>query len=151
VLRNIEDVLGHHRAPDIGALVTGMDGEMVLARIVFGDHGAGLHRRGGDAVDREGLAEHVGRFRQRVVHRLRVAELGEDSLVSVAAVVKLRRIRRVRRGRGGVGRQRGEFHLDGFRRVLALVNAFRDHHGDGMADMAHAVLGQRRAGRAEHG
>ena len=36
-----------------------------------------------------------------------------------------------------------EVDLDGFHRVLGLVDGLADHHGDGLAHVAHPVGGQR--------
>ncbi len=118
-------------------------------RVIGGDRRARLHLCGGDALvaerpgdDESGRGE--GRLRRRGV-----AELRLDREIAGNRFVDQRRARHQRRDGVGDGGERLVIDDDAFGGVLRRRRRLRDRHGDGFADIAHAVRRQRRMRRIE--
>ena len=88
---------------------------------------------------------------QRRFGRRGIALFGDEGFIVGAIVPELERPGLA--GGDGVGlrRQRIVIHFDGLDRILALIDALGDDHGDDMAHMQDPVAGQGRARRPEAG
>ena len=85
----------------------------------------------------------------RIDHRL-VAEMPVVADIAGCVVVHQCGARSDRIAHAGNGWQVLQFDHQQFRGVLGLLAGFRDHHGDGVADMAHLADGQHRMDRFGH-
>ena len=86
------------------------------------------------------------RARERGRGRGGVANLGIDADVRGSFVPELRGVRPGRCDRVGHRGQRLEVDAHAFGGVLRLADAFRDHHGDGLAGKAGLVVGKHAVG-----
>ena len=134
--------IGQRAAAEVRRLRRGPDRQHVGGRIVARQHGAAFqgHRRA--AMQMHVLLEHVRRVLERGID-VAVAHRHEGGDVR-------REIGVYRRGAGlhrvaGVAhrRQRLVVDRDRGRRVLGEMAAVRHHHGDGLADVADLVAGER--------
>ena len=124
------------------AAAAGMQRVAAACRVVIGDAGARLHRHAGDAADVEIMGDDMRGLREGAVGRRGIAETRIDQDI-VRHFVPDRR----RAGLHGVfGMQHeGQFVVDDGERLGGIERlrlGFRDHHGDGFADMARFVGGQ---------
>ena len=87
------------------------------------------------------------RFRERRLGRLLVADRHVEQHIAGMLGPDLRRALLHRIGDTDHGRQRRPVDLDRLDRIAGLIEGFRDDEGDGIADMAHLVLGEDRIGR----
>ena len=148
--RHLEYALGELGAERVGALQRGVDGVTAVGGVVVPDRAARLHGDGGDAVDDEMLAHHVGGARERGVGRGLVAVDLDEADVVLAIVVDARRAGRRGQCRRHHGGQRLVVDHDALGGVGRLVRGLRHHEGDAVADPAHPVGHQRRIARAIH-
>ena len=110
----------------------------VLARIVVGDQPVGFDRRAGVAriVDRD---RHAMRGGRECGFRIAVAERAVARDVRAEPVMQHGAVGFERIGRPQGDRQRLVIDLDQLQRVLGEVTVRRHHHGDRLADIAHAL------------
>ena len=121
---------------------------MIALGVVFGDRGARLHEVGDDArIDDRYFGDRM-RLGKGGLGRLLVADRHVEQHVAGLVGPDLRRARLDGVDEADHGRQRRPFDLDRLDRVAGLVDGIGDHEGDGVADMAHLVLGEDRVWRA---
>ena len=147
VLRQLEDLIGERRARAVRRLDGAADGVAVVIRVVMADAAARLHRVGGDAVDHGAVAHDVVGLGEGGIDRRLVADLVEERLVAGIVVPHRGRAGRQRRLGGDDRRQRLVIDRDELGRVLRLVQRLGDDEGDGLADIAHALVRQNRLRR----
>ena len=118
-------------------------------RVVLADRGARLHRHAGDALHAGLQPHHVRGAGKGRVGGGAIAHVGVDADVGVLFLPHARRARACRVGCGG---DHGQWLVDDphpFRCVARERTRLRDDHGDGLADEAHLVRGQREMRRDE--
>ena len=154
------DVAGHHPnaigrdaentrelvlLPD-DAAAAGVERGAAARRVIAADGGARLERHAGDALDPGVEFHHMCRVRERGRGRGGVANLGIDADVRGSFVPELRGVRPGRCDRVGHRGKRLEVDAHAFGGILRLADAFRDHHGDGLAGKAGLVVGKHAVG-----
>ena len=143
---------GYQRAEEAGdvrVLAGAPDGQFAHGTQPARHRRARLHGVGHQALLDDGVAnDYVGLGEGRVG----VATDGYpvESLVVGGVLVKLRRAFRHRRHGVDHGGQRLVADVDQLQRVLSLVAGLRHHHGNGVALVAHHVLGDGRVGHGLH-
>ena len=147
VLGDLEDVVGEQVADKMRALRRAPQRVGILARIVFADGAARLHRIDDDPVVDELEADAMARRRHCPLDRGAVADLPVEAEIARRLVpyLRLARIEGVR----GVddGGQRLVIDRDQLGRVARRGGALRHDHRDRVADMPHPVAGDRRMRR----
>ena len=135
----------------MAALAADGQRQMIALGVVFADRRAGLHEARDDARiddrdfgDRMRLVE--GRF-----GRLLVADRHVEQHVAGLVRPDLRRALLHRVDDAGDRRQRRPVDLDRLDGVARVVDGVGHDEGDGIADMAHLVLGEDRIGRTGEG
>ena len=149
-LRQPEE-LGELLAQAVHTLAGDVNDQPPAVRLHRGEAGAALHRIGDDAVVDDLQFHDAGGPGERRLDRRLVALLPVEAEVARRLVPHPRAVRLQRLRRAG---DRGavvviDHHQ--FRRVAGGLRRLRHHHGDRIADMAHAALRQRRAGRGDVG
>ena len=123
----------------------------VLARVVFGETAARLHRDGGDAVDPHAMLDHVIRRSDRLLGRRLVAGLMQEGEVVGAVVPHRRRARR-----DGLLERASPPAASSYSTSISSAASFAwssvsaTTSATGSADVAHAVARQQRLRRTEH-
>ncbi len=124
-----------------GALEVRPRGHRAADGVPVGHHAVALDRRRGRARVAEALAHHeVGPGEGGVGVAVREAPLGRD--VGAERVVDRRQLAGQRGRRAGDDRQRLVLDDDPLERVLGDVAVAREHHADGLADVADVVDGR---------
>ena len=147
-LRNAEGP----RHPGLGAAETArarMDGVAAARRVPDADRRARLHRHAGDSLHPRVEPHHVGRARERDVHRRGIPGPRLHTHVRCGAVVE---DGRAGSGGGEAGRHRGQrrpFDADALDAIARRGGRVGDYHRHHFAREAHAVGRHRRMGRDE--
>ena len=131
------------------ALARGVDREQALLGVIGGERRARLHMRRGDALGTERLRDDERRLGAGRLDRRTVAELGLESEIAGDGVMDDGRAGGERRERVGDRGQHLVAHDDALGGVLRRRGGLGDHHRHGLADMAHAISGERRMRRIE--
>ncbi len=119
--------------------------------IVFADGRAGLHLAGHNPTVLELALDHQMRGVERARRRFRIAEVLAEAEVAGAVVVELRRSGRDRVVGLHHHRQRTAAHHHQLGRRQRLFQGLGHHHGHCLADVAHAIDGQRHVAPVETG
>ena len=142
--RHLEDVLGQRVADAVHALRAERHREALVFGAPFGETGARLHVVGDETVVVEGDARHMRRLVEGRLRLLAVALFVKIDLVGAELRPDERRAIVERGGEIG-GRVLGiEIDLDQLGGVLRLADRIGDDEGDGVADMAHIAVGEKR-------
>ena len=145
--RDLQDVLAQDIAQPMAALAADRQRQMIAPGVVFADHGAGFHEVGDDArIDDRDFGDRM-RFGECRLGRLLVADRHVEQHIAGMVGPDLRRALLHRIGDADHGRQRRPVDLDRLDRIAGLIDGFRDHEGDGIADMAHHAVREDRIGR----
>ncbi len=114
------------------------------AVVIFADRYPGFHRVGGYPVYAIGnFGDMIGGFERGVDRRL-VAHFEKERLIVRAFVPDRRHSVLTEIGKIGERRQYVEMDFNGLRRVLCLVERFRNDKGDGIPDIADPVADKTR-------
>ena len=130
-------------------LARSVNRQHALLGIIGGERCARLHLRRGDALGTEGLGDDERGFGASRLDRRAVAELGFEREIAGNRVVDDGRARGERRESIRHRRQHRVAHDDALGGVLRRRRGFGDHHRYGLADMAHAIRGERGMRRIE--
>ena len=145
VERQLEHLAADDVADDVAALAA--ERQRVAVAVVFGDHAAGIHVIRDQPLIDDGERDRARGLRERRLGGSRIAELGLEGEIARPVGPHLRRARR-KRGHGADHmRQRLPIDRDRLGGILRRGEAVGDHEGDGIADVAHHVLGQDRIDR----
>ncbi len=129
---------GHQGLQHERALEVGPHGEAIGRLLELGDDAEGFHRRRGVARIGVGELDHAIGLREGAVG-IAVAEAAAVDGVRPGLVVQQRRAVGGRVRDAGRRGQRLVVDLDQLAGVLGDVARVRDHHGDRLADVAHAI------------
>jgi hypothetical protein len=140
---------GHHAAHAHHALGRRVEREPSV--LVERDRCARLHRIDHDAAVDELEPGDMRGLGKRLRHARAVAVVIVERDIVGHVVVEQRRARACRFFRIGDRGQGIDVGRDRFGRILRLQQGLGDHAGDRIADVAHPVARQRRAGRLAHG
>ena len=138
LLRHLE--ADRERMPDaVHALAARDQRVLVLGRVVVADRRARLHEAAGGALVADGLLDHQMGAGERGLDRGAVAECVVEREVVGRLRPDRRRTRRERLEHVGDRGQRLVLDLDRFGAVARRREALGHHHGDRLADIAHAI------------
>ncbi len=140
--RDAQHVVADDVADDVAALAA--ERERIALAVVFGDHAAGIHVVGHQPLIDDGQLDRARGLRERGLGGVRIAQLSLEGEIVRPVGPHTRRTWRERGHGADHMRQRLPVDRDRLSGVLRRGEAIGDHEGDGVADMAHHVLGQDR-------
>ncbi|MGY4420380.1 hypothetical protein ACVWY2_002805 [Bradyrhizobium sp. JR6.1] len=146
-LRHLQDHVAEDLAQAVAALAADRQRQMILLGVVLGDRGAGLHEIGNDARIDDGDLGYRMRLGEGGLGRALVADRDVEQQIAGLVRPHLRRALLHRIHQAGHRRQRRPLDVDGLDRVAGMIDGIGDHKGDGVADMAHLILGEDRIRR----
>ncbi|MGY3074627.1 hypothetical protein ACVWZZ_000998 [Bradyrhizobium sp. LM6.10] len=149
--RDVQHVLAEDVAQAMAALAADRQRQMVALGVVFAHGSACLHEaRDHTRIDNRDFGDRM-RLGKHCFGRGLVADRDVEQHIAGLVRPDLRRALLDGVDDAGHRRQRAPFDLDRLDRVAGLVDGLSHDEGDGIADMAHLVLGEDRVRRAGEG